>query len=389
MTLLYYLQTNITCVVIMLLLLYARSKTAGKTSIEKQENLLIYQGIIISLADILSWAFNNLDTAYARVFSYAGNMIYYIVSCTILFGWLLYVNMKTGKLPSEIRRVAVFASVPLILFTLLVLTTPYTKLIFYVDSENAYHRGSLVYLHWLVAFSYLIASDVIAILRAQTIGSSSNKNALYRLCYFGLFPLITTILQIFLEGSSMIPVGITISLILFFTRLQNDLISIDSLTGINNRSQLGRFLNEKFSNEHSEEVVFMIMIDINDFKGINDTYGHLSGDEALIEFAQLLKRACGKYRGLFLSRYGGDEFAIVGIEKSNLTCEKLIQDIELELTRFNTSTPLKFPLSISAGSYKGSITNLSINELIRRSDESMYKKKKSLVRIPDGKTTGR
>ena len=69
------------------------------------------------------------------------------------------------------------------------------------------------------------------------------------------------------------------------------------------------------------------IMDINGFKKINDTYGHYEGDRALIETANILKKAIGG-TPMFLARYGGDEFAILGFLKDMNEAEGLKKKIQ-------------------------------------------------------------
>ena len=88
------------------------------------------------------------------------------------------------------------------------------------------------------------------------------------------------------------------------------LISVDDLTHLNNRGQINRYLEQLRYSEDSK--VYIMMLDINRFKGINDTYGHAEGDRALIIASEVLRRTCEQIKSqVFLGRYGGDEFTIV------------------------------------------------------------------------------
>jgi two-component system cell cycle response regulator len=88
------------------------------------------------------------------------------------------------------------------------------------------------------------------------------------------------------------------------------LATIDGLTGVSNRRQFDHVLSSEVSRaERSGEPLALIIFDLDHFKAINDTRGHLAGDEVLKEFAQVLGRAVREMDTV--ARYGGEEFALV------------------------------------------------------------------------------
>ena len=145
--------------------------------------------------------------------------------------------------------------------------------------------------------------------------------------------------------------------------------SHDGTTGLFNRlamvGHLPYYMNEQ---------VIVMMCDIDDFKKINDTYGHDVGDDILIRFGKLLKEHFGDY-GCF--RYGGDEFAVISeTEESTFIkkCEKLREDFEDYTVK---STPVK--LSFTGGYVVGSIKDVSdFNELVKKADILLYESKENI-----------
>lgn len=157
---------------------------------------------------------------------------------------------------------------------------------------------------------------------------------------------------------------------------QNELISLDPLTRLNNRNELTSYLWYKLSTPMRGRIC-VLMMDMNRFKSINDTYGHVEGDQALIAVAACLKKACGGVPGRpFLARYGGDEFIVVMETESDLDAEHLCDYIHMTLAVENHRMKKPYNLSISIGWVRNEQNNRSIKKLLRRADIELYEKKK-------------
>lgn len=150
----------------------------------------------------------------------------------------------------------------------------------------------------------------------------------------------------------------------------------DLLTGLYNRN----FFNETIVRdlkkaERLEEKLSFIIIDIDKFKYINDSYGHLHGDGVLRECASLLK-SCAR-KSDFLCRYGGDEFMIVTPMKTCKDNEALFRRIEKRLSDWNAayaSFDYKLSLSIGCSVWEA---GRDLVEVLNEADRKMYQNKKS------------
>ena len=117
-------------------------------------------------------------------------------------------------------------------------------------------------------------------------------------------------------------------------------------------------------------------MDANNFKHINDTYGHAQGDVALITIAEAINVGCRDITGKsVMARYGGDEFVVLLITDSEGVCDEVKEQINRSLTEMVAKKDLPFELSVSIGMAvfrKGD----SLRGLIERADEAMYSEKK-------------
>ena len=145
----------------------------------------------------------------------------------------------------------------------------------------------------------------------------------------------------------------------------------DGLTGLGNRRYFDEQLKRSMHNANRHHsLVGLVLGDLNKFKAINDTYGHIAGDNVLQEFANVLRLCTRDSDSLF--RFGGDEFAII-VENANDSALTIIEN-RINLSLANNLQLNKYQLGCSIGS---TFMNRADNELsfFERADEILYRRK--------------
>ena len=144
----------------------------------------------------------------------------------------------------------------------------------------------------------------------------------------------------------------------------NDMAYIDALTGIGNRHALRRDYNSYQGHE-----VTVAMLDLDDFKLINDTYGHEEGDRVLREVGQLLSDTFGKE---YCYRYGGDEFLLIVPDISITEFHEKLETLKQDKPTVDDTVWAGF----SAGFVRATLTDSDmLRNLISGADEKMYESK--------------
>ncbi len=143
---------------------------------------------------------------------------------------------------------------------------------------------------------------------------------------------------------------------------------IDPLTGLENRRVLD-YLEQKLSHRNAKDI-YVLMIDIDDFKRINDTYGHIFGDKVLKKTAEAVLKVVRTYDNVI--RFGGEEIVVilhrVG-EREAMDIANRIRE-KVQSLSFEEHPEVKVSVSIGIAPYQGSLM-----EAIHRADEAMYRAK--------------
>lgn len=149
----------------------------------------------------------------------------------------------------------------------------------------------------------------------------------------------------------------------------------DGLTNVFNR----RFFNQKITEEWAKSLraqrpFALLMVDIDRFKLINDTHGHVGGDHVLAKVAVILKSVVCR-PGDTISRYGGEEFSILlpetGIEGAEKVADLLVQRVATEIIHFNA---VLIPVTISIGLavFNSGTPDTDVQSFIERADKALY-----------------
>ncbi|WP_295421639.1 sensor domain-containing diguanylate cyclase [Sulfurovum sp.] len=156
----------------------------------------------------------------------------------------------------------------------------------------------------------------------------------------------------------------------FLYKKVEELAMVDSLTGINNRHYFNEVLRQETEKvKRYRHPICLLIMDVDNFKMINDTFGHVTGDRILRSVADILRVAVRESD--FLARFGGDEFVIIMPEAKESHAFVLAKRIQDMIARWNAkeSTPgLKMNLSI--GIHEGNADN--IDTLLAEADRDLY-----------------
>lgn len=149
----------------------------------------------------------------------------------------------------------------------------------------------------------------------------------------------------------------------------------DSLTGLNNHGYFKELLEkETAAAKQSGKPLSLAIIDLDDFKKYNDSYGHLKGDQLLREFSALLEKAC-REKDFIVGRYGGEEFSIIMPNTDKNKACTFINRLRKNIndTPFEGAEVLLYGcLSFSAGIAELEKETFNSEEILYKADEALY-----------------
>lgn len=232
---------------------------------------------------------------------------------------------------------------------------------YYVDENNVYHHCAFYDLYYVA----IVAGAVFMIYSIAKFGmrfQSQNKTVLAMIIIFVVAGVTCQALN---DSVRIVWLTVAFGNILFYIYYCTVLIQADALTELMNRSAYERRVKSETKR------VGILFFDVNDFKMINDRYGHGFGDESLSTVAKALRRAYGKNG--FCYRVGGDEFCVIldrhidSAQEFNLDFENALAKKRLRDSRIPT---------VSIGFSIFEPDKMTFQEAISAADAQMYEAKK-------------
>lgn len=373
-----YLELNSFAIIILLLLLFNLKHCTSHMLDDLLFRMILILTIAVLAADTGGWLLEQQTFWGARSLLIFFDTAYFFLTGIICFSWVLYADYKIREDAAGLKRRLPAYSIPVLIFTVLALLTPITGWLFQIGPDNLYSRGPLYWVQAVLGWFYPLYSVGIAGTRLRRETNRSKRMECWFIIIFMSLPLLGSILQTFFYGLPLVWIFAVVSLLVIFMNVQNEQISLDALTGINNRGRLNKFLTSKlFSPLPGGQRLYLLLLDVNHFKDINDQYGHIAGDAVLVRIAELLKTVSLQHgQRDFLVRYGGDEFAVICVRPTVEDVQLYIREIHQTAQEFFSEDQFPCPITLSIG-YAGFDPNTmsTIDALISAADDNMYRKK--------------
>ncbi len=370
-----YVEISIVGTCLLLIILFNQHQNVGSSTLQRQFNRLVYATIAMLAVDTACWLIDGADFPYAHAANWIIETLYYFLNILIPFLWAIYVeiNVSRGqKIPARRLRLLV---VPLLIFSAALVVNLHTQTFFQIDEQNLYHRSAGFVVFVVLAYAYLTHATGRALLAARRAGWKEERRRLYLMVWFAALPAAGGLIQTFFYGVTLIWVFTAVAIMMMYIDSLNRQISADPLTGINNRRELTKYILRETRESTGGGTLALVMMDVDGFKQVNDSFGHPYGDAVLLAVAEILKQAC-KDTPAFLARFGGDEFCIVYPADTQKAVEGVIARIRNNVVQWNSARtePVKIGLSIGYAVWNADGSD-TVEDLYKRADLKMYEAK--------------
>ena len=323
----------------------------------KQKRGFLFAFILIaaiSVLEVITLAVDKTPAGY-RWLNIVSNYLGFGLSPSVAI-CLVYVLDKKTAIRREMK-IAMYCEIVYLIF--LAVSVPF-GLVFSVSAENIYSRGPYFYIYIFMYFMAIMYLSVTTIITAKEFQNRS-RTLIYPLI---VFLTAETIIQITLPDLHVTWLCVTLLSVLYFIYCNEMWNQLDSLTGLLNQNS---YLNHTSEMKRTDGV--LVVFDVDDFKKVNDQYGHLKGDICLSEIAYCIKKAYAKFG--YCYRIGGDEFCV--LLKNVSQQEKCLNEFIALLDE--KKKKLDYLPTVSFGSCAFSGEDILI--IKDRADQNMYRLKKA------------
>lgn len=371
-----YLEINVISVLIVAFIHY---KTSGITKMVAQRNfaMAIDSEIIFFLSDLFYVLMMQGLMPFSVFFLLLFKTVYFISTSLMCFFWFIYFEHIQESMLVKNRRRTLCSSALVWVMGIILVVNVFTGVCFKLDENGVYVRGPLFMVLYLISYPYVLITCCRAFYRSFTKKYHAQRKELRKLAFFPVVPAIAGLIQFVQPQLPVACLALSFATLIIYMDWTDQMISADPLTRLHNRKMLEYYYDQWSVNKEAGASLYLLMVDANKFKSINDTFGHVQGDMALIRIADAIRQALSTHSRRFtIARYGGDEFAILVWEEDEQGIAVLKDRIDSELKKLNKEAGAPYDLTVSIGSYKAE-QNMPLKALVEKADEQLYEAKKN------------
>lgn len=356
-------------VLMIILLISSRMHTRSIFLDEKIFVLMVWLTLFLCVTEAASFAIDGRMFPGSRLLNRLLNVILFTADLGFSFIWTVYVDYKVYGDRNRLCKRYVWIGLPAAITMAMSVLNLFTDVFFTISADNVYSRLPLVTLTYAVTYAYLFYGAGLAYRKKF----QGRKYLFMPMMIFMAPVIIGSLCQFLFYGVSLVWVSVAISLVSLYINIQNEDAYVDVLTGLYNRLYLTRHLRDVRLGKGQQ--LAGIMLDIDAFKTINDTYGHATGDQALQDMGKLLYRVAMDYQAMAV-RFGGDEFILL---RTVAKLEEMLQvgeALRKAVNNFNAKKQRPYALTFSMGTTVFQGERQSLDDFLRNMDAAMYQSKR-------------
>ncbi len=289
--------------------------------------------------------------------------------------WYLFAVVKMGEYKEPSVPWRIVHGLPFVALALLCVINLMVPVLFDINAQGAFIEGPLYALVPILSLSCILEVTLRAFRHMRKAQTQVERLEYRAFANFSLPPILACAFDVFVPNTPIVAMGLLASALFVFSTLQETRIFNDSLTGLNNRRRADQYIASKIMNASQERAVYLYVLDVDLFKQINDSKGHIEGDRALRVVAEGLRRAAGESNG-FAARWGGDEFLLVVDGSRELVPEEVVEIINRNLRTACDRAEVDYLISVSTGYAVCTSPEEHPDQLMMRADRMLYDKKR-------------
>ncbi len=238
-----YAEINGVCILFLLLI---SIKARESVFLQSQRNgflLVSCSNILLFLLDAI-WIFVDSDTLFFSIMeNWWLNGTYYALGGLIGYFWFCFSETIQESKFARSRNYRCVAAIPAVLLIVLTILSYWNHALFYIDSNNVYHRGPAFSMQVIVSYGYVIFTAVRAFYHSCKADDFRRKMELRALSAYVVPTIIAGTLQIIFPQYPTLCIGTTLGILFIYISLQEQMVSKDAFTQLNNRNQLFQYLS--------------------------------------------------------------------------------------------------------------------------------------------------
>ena len=372
-----YVLANLACVVFMGTVTFTLEKSGDKQSSTIYLLRMMRMLMLYFLSDSLWILFEGGIFTCNKLTMNLLTIVPYICLVITARLYYLYCEIAQGNTKILSPQEKLKTAIPFCCAIVILIIGLFTDYLFVIDETGYLEYRPLYAVLLMIPFGYLIYSSIKAFHRAFTSNRYYDHSLYIAMGLFPLTPIICGLIQAFSLTVPILCYGATSAVLFLYITSTENRISTDPLTQIYNRQEMQRYLASKMKSKPQGMDLYLLILDVDHFKEINDTYGHIEGDKALVRMAEAMKLSCADAKNRpFLSRFGGDEFIIIMEAESEEQVKEKGELIRENVTKLNEEAGAPYELKACVGYAKYDYDNpVNIPQLITMADEKLYEMK--------------
>ena len=368
------LQINVFCILVVAILWFSmdRRKYAKDDADTGAYKSLLASTAALLVFDSITWILDGVPGSITRTSLVIAEVLYFSIHSLPAVFFILYSDFQATRDGTRKKRIARPLIAIVVVNALLAIASSFLGIFFSIDELNRYHRGQGFFIFAVFQYGLVAYAMVPVMLRRKTM-----SRRVYRtLLAYPLPMLAGGVVQGLFFGLVLIWPITTLFLVIIAFNIENRRSKTDYLTGTANRRSLDEELERRIANLRPGRELCGLLMDIDDFKKINDLSGHEAGDRALEDVASILQSSI-RVDDL-VARMGGDEFVILAEFEAPAPVEGLVRRIEDAVDNRNASGDRPYSISLSIGrSIYEPAEERQASDFLAILDADMYKRKKN------------